>query len=97
MLTFELWIKTQIKYDGNIKCIVYGCNKPGLYEGGDSRCYCPMCAEHADMAGRYLYYLNKNIKIPMNKKLNVKDAYLLAKRKEDKLLKRIEEALNGTN
>lgn len=44
-------------YDGHCKCFVSGCNKPGLYEGGDDRYRGGMCAEHADMPGAYRDYL----------------------------------------
>lgn len=44
-------------YDGHCKCFVSGCNKPGLYEGGDARYHCGMCAEHADMPRSYRIYL----------------------------------------
>lgn len=40
-------------YNGK-KCFVLGCTKPGLYEGGDSRFYCGMCEDHADMKNKYI-------------------------------------------
>ena len=41
-------------YDGKSKCCVLGCTKQAEYEGGDSRCYCGMCEEHARMKTKYI-------------------------------------------
>lgn len=49
--------KKHKKYDGNPKCFISGCDKPGYYEGGDARFYCGMCAEHVGLPDRYLRYL----------------------------------------
>lgn len=44
------------KYDG-VRCCVGECDQPAYYEGGDARCWCPMCEEHADIKNHYLAYL----------------------------------------
>ena len=47
--TYEEWLRSHERYDGSCKCFIPGCDRPGLYEGGDARFTCPMCAEHAGL------------------------------------------------
>ena len=93
LLKYEDWLKTQIKYDGSTSCFVYGCNKPALYEGGDSRFYCGMCEECASMEARYRLYLS-TLHIRINEYESAFDAYLRVKIKQDNLQKKLQEALD---
>lgn len=70
-LSYEEYLKTQIKYDGKTECFVGTCHKPGLYEGGDARWWCGMCEEHANMKSRYNRYLEdfRVNRTPENKEL----------------------------
>lgn len=63
-LEYKDWLKTQEKYKGS-KCFVMGCDKEGLYEGGDVRYYCGMCEEHASMKKKYQWYLNGETRDPV--------------------------------
>lgn len=45
------------KYDGKCKCAIPGCGKPAYYEGGDARCWFPVCEEHARIEEHYVNYL----------------------------------------
>lgn len=56
-MTYEEYLKMKTKYKPTTKCGVLvpePCDKPGLYEGGDTRCWFPMCEEHAHMKDRYI-------------------------------------------
>lgn len=55
--TYDEFINDHKKYDGTHKCFIPGCDKPAYYEGGDSRFYCGMCEEHAEMKEYYRVYL----------------------------------------
>lgn len=95
MLKYEEWLKSQIKYV-DCECGVAGCHERGLYEGGDARCWFPMCERHADMRARYLSYLyTKRFKI--ERAIDVEIAYQQMLERKQKLENRIEEVLNGTN
>ena len=93
VLSYEEFLKSEVKYH-NAKCIVYDCNKEGLYEGGDARCLCPMCEEHADMERKYYFYLEK-FKVKLTRDLSTECAYMLVVNKQyelhDKLAKALEE------
>lgn len=56
--SYEEFCDEHKKYDGG-KCYVAGCNQPAYYEGGDARCWCPMCEDHADMPSFYYSYLGR--------------------------------------
>ena len=56
--SYEEFCAEHKKYDGG-KCIVAGCNQPAYYEGGDARCWCPMCEDHIGMPGLYYRYLTR--------------------------------------
>ena len=91
ILTYEEFLKSKVKYH-NVKCMVYDCKEDGLYEGGDTRCWCPMCAKHADMEQAYRFYLT-NFKHIINTSINLLDAYLVAKGCQDKLQDKLTKAL----
>lgn len=91
IMTYEDFLKSKVKYH-NTKCMVYGCNKDGLYEGGDARCWCPMCEEHADMERNYRFYLEK-FNVKLTKDLSVASAYLLAVNKQYELQLKLDKAL----
>lgn len=93
LLKYEDWLKTQIKYDGSRSCYVHWCDKPALYEGGDSRFYCGMCEEHASMEARYRLYLSA-LHIRIKECESAFDAYLRAKIKQNELQKKLQEALD---
>lgn len=58
IFSYEEFVKRyEKKYDSSTKCIVQGCDEPGYYEGGDARCWCPMCEKHVELPGYYLGYL----------------------------------------
>lgn len=59
MLEYCDWLKTQIKYQ-DCKCGVGGCHEQGLYEGGDMRCWFPICEEHGELRKRYLQFTQKS-------------------------------------
>ena len=54
--SYEEFCAEHKKYDG-CECYIPGCNQPAYYEGGDARCWCPMCEEHFDMKKWYSLYL----------------------------------------
>ena len=56
MKTYEDYLKTKVKYPPDTSCGIPDCNKPGLYEAGDMRCWFPACEEHARM--KLLYELD---------------------------------------
>lgn len=59
ILTYEEFLSMQTKkYPVTQKCRIPGCDKPGYYEGGDARCWFPMCEEHVCMVKKYITYLN---------------------------------------
>ena len=58
ILTYEEFIAKHNKYDGKCECAMPGCNKPAYYEGGDARCWFPVCEEHSTISGQYVLYLN---------------------------------------
>lgn len=93
LLRYDEWLKEQVKYT-DCKCGVYGCDKPGLYEGGDSRCWFPACEEHAYMKQRYLHYC-KQFKIVKLTEIDVEIAYNKILNAQDNLEKAIKEAING--
>lgn len=45
------------KYDGLCRCAVMDCDKPAEYEGGDARCWFPVCEEHARIKEHYITHL----------------------------------------
>ena len=59
MLEYYNWLKTQIKYK-DCKCGVAGCNEQGLYEGGDARCWFPICEKHGELRKQYLRLKQKS-------------------------------------
>ena len=93
LLKYEDWLKTQIKYS-DCKCGVFGCNNDGLYEGGDSRCWFPVCEEHSALRNTYLHYLC-NRRIYVDKNISMNDAYQSELTRRNNLEKRIQEVLNG--
>lgn len=52
--TYPEFLEERKKYKDDQKCYIPGCNKPGLYEGGDARCWCPMCEKHARLKEHYV-------------------------------------------
>ena len=92
--TYEEYKDILIKYSDTTKCIIYNCDKPGLYEGGDARCWCPMCEEHAEIERSYRMYLNSIIG-NMDAAVSRAKMYEIAKNKVNKIHERLEEALNG--
>lgn len=90
LLRYDEWLKQQVKYT-DCECAVYGCNKPGLYESGDARCWFPSCEEHASMKQQYLIYLG----ISITENIDVDVAYQRYINKHKKLEKRLTEVLNG--
>lgn len=91
IMTYEEFLKSKVKYH-NATCIIYDCEKEGLYEGGDSRCWCPMCEEHANMEQEYRCYLEK-FKIKLTRDLSTLCAYLLAVNKQNELQLNLDKAL----
>ena len=91
-MTYEDFEKSRRKYDGKSKCYVFDCNKPGIYEGGDSRCYCPMCEEHAGVISSYKLYLQCIIG-ECTSLMSEADAYEKAKEKSNYWNKRLETEL----
>ena len=69
ILTYEEYLKQQPnKYEGKCKCAIPGCDKPAYYEGGDARCWFPVCEEHSNIGayyGTYLMELRRRIRIRM--------------------------------
>lgn len=63
-LKYKEWLKTQEKYSGKNKCFVADCDKPGLYEMGDTRYWCGGCEEHAGMQMKYQDYLQSKTREP---------------------------------
>lgn len=57
--SYEEFLNEHKKYSGHCKCFVIGCVESGYYEGGDSRFYCGMCEEHANMKNAYRRYLEE--------------------------------------
>lgn len=58
ILTYEEYLKQFTnKYDGSCECAMPGCNKPAYYEGGDARCWFPVCDEHSNIGAYYDTYL----------------------------------------
>lgn len=66
-LIYKDWLKTQIKYDSKQRCAVPGCNEPGLYEGGDIRCWFPQCEKHSGLKE----YFNKYIYTKLLRRENI--------------------------
>ena len=95
ILTYDDWLKSQIKYT-DCKCGVAGCNEKGLYEGGDARCWFPICEKHTDMKQRYLHYLNKYSPIKLTEH-DVELAYSQCLNAIEHVEKRIKELTNGDN
>lgn len=93
LLKYDEWLKEQIKYT-DCKCGVCGCDKPGLYESGDSRCWFPACEEHACMKQKYLDYC-KQFKIVKLTETDVEIAYNKMLNAQNNLEKAIKEAING--
>lgn len=72
-MTYEEYLKSKVKYPPNTKCgvgVPTPCKEPGIYEGGDSRCWFPMCERHADMRGEYNLY--ENYKPIVKEKLKIR-------------------------
>lgn len=90
--TYEEYAKSQVKYDGNTKCFVFDCNKPGLYEGGDARFYCGMCEEHSGLRNSYRMHLRGLIS-DANYMLSVEELYNKAQNRLNKLTEKLNEAL----
>ena len=95
MLKYQEWLKSQIKY-ADCKCGVAGCHERGLYEGGDARCWFPMCEQHADMRTRYLHYLPARL-YKIEQETDVETAYKQILERKQKLENRITEVLYGTD
>ena len=93
LLNYADWLKTQVKYT-DCKCGVCGCNNKGLYEGGDARCWFPICEEHNDMRREYLDQLYGH-RINVDKAIDVEVAYQRELERRNNLEKRIMEVLNG--
>lgn len=93
LLRYDEWLKEQIKYT-DCKCGVYGCDKPGLYESGDSRCWFPACEEHACMKEKYLHYC-RQFKIVKLNEIDTEIAYNKILNAQDKLEKAIKEVIDG--
>lgn len=91
IMTYEEFLKSKVKYH-NVKCMVYDCKKEGSYEGGDSRCWCPMCEEHADMEREYRFYLEK-FKVKLARDISTVCAYLSAINKQYELQNKLAKAL----
>lgn len=59
ILSYEEFVNQyEKKYDSSTKCVIQGCDEPGYYEGGDARCWCPMCEKHSHIPGSYFRYLH---------------------------------------
>ena len=91
-MTYEDFLKLRRKYDGKSKCYVYDCKEAGIYEGGDSRCYCPMCEKHANMSASYKLYLHCIIG-ECESLISEQEAYEKAKEKSEYWNKRLETEL----
>lgn len=99
LLKYNEWLQQYVKYT-DCECGVHGCNKPGLYEGGDSRCWFPACEEHAYMKQQYINYCKqfKIVKLTeIDTEIDTEIAYNKILNAQDKLEKAIKEAMNGTN
>lgn len=57
--SYAHYLETHKEYEGEYECYVSGCTRPAYFEGGDSRCWCPMCEEHAGMKDRYLSLMRR--------------------------------------
>ena len=57
--TYEEYRLSKVKYSPDETCGVMGCKEPGLYEGGDYRCWCPMCEKHARIKEDYDSKINE--------------------------------------
>lgn len=90
--TYEDFLKSRVKYSGNTKCFVGGCNKPGLYEGGDARYYCGMCEEHSGMRRSYRMYL-RSLVSDANYMLSCEELYDKAQERLKKLQDKLDKAL----
>ena len=66
-MTYEDYLKMKVEYPPDTICGILDCNKPGLYEGGDMRCWFPMCEEHARMKQCYETYLTPGPPIKIEK------------------------------
>lgn len=51
--TYEEYKLSKVKYSPDQTCGVMDCKEPGLYEGGDARCWFPMCEKHARIREQY--------------------------------------------
>lgn len=93
----EEFRKSLIKYPPKTKCIVFKCKNEGLFEGGDARCYCPMCEEHADIKKQYHSYLNSMCYYFDDvSKLSTEELYNFVQKRRKKLENRLEKALNDS-
>lgn len=64
--TYDEYKQSKKKYTGEITCGVPGCENPGLYEGGDYRCWFPICEEHGRIREYYenhVDYIKHRIRI----------------------------------
>ena len=91
VLSYEEFLEREKKYDGEDSCYVYDCDKPGIYEGGDARCWCPMCEEHACMQSKYRSYL-RGFNIAVKRELSNMDNYLRIRAQREKIENKIKEA-----
>ena len=57
ILTYEEFVTKHKKYDGKCECAMPWCEEPAYYEGGDARCWFPVCEKHALMSEQYYGYL----------------------------------------
>jgi hypothetical protein len=91
ILTYEEYLKQwPNKYDGKCTCAMPECDKPAYYEGGDARCWFPVCEEHSGLSDRYMKYLLSIRKQIRTRKLwDKKDTSL------DSLLVRVEELIES--
>ena len=94
IMKFEEFRESLVKYPPGVKCMVYKCKKDALFEGGDARCYCPMCEEHADIKKQYHSYLSSmcySIDDTLN--LSAEEMYNLVMERREKLENKLEKAL----
>lgn len=55
--TYDEYKNQLKKYNGTCGCAMPGCDKPAEYEGGDARCWFPVCEEHARLKEDYITHL----------------------------------------
>ena len=58
IMSYDVFALKRVKYKDPVKCCIPDCNGPAYYEGGDARCWFPVCAKHAELQKDYLKYLH---------------------------------------